>query len=557
MSCPGRRSSDLAALAGYIRPHWLRLVPVVILSLAGTLVSLWVPYISKILVDEALLGRNMATLFRAVTGFFLLTLISYALNVWSGLRYTRVSAEILFDMRLSLFRHLQRLSPRFWARTRLGEVISRINNDISEIQRVAAETALAWIGHVVFLAGSVVMMLWLDVRLFLVSLAALPIAVIALRRYRKQMESQAAGVRQASASIGSFLIESLTGMQLVVASNAQEREAARFRDGNDRFIDRLMAMQRTSYLAGGVPGLLLAGGSAAVFLYGGWSVIDNRITIGTLAAFLAYHLRLLNPVQAMMGLYANFATARVSLDRVRELFDEPVEVLEPERPVVIEEARGEIAFDNVSFYFDRGTPVLEDVSFTIAPGEVVAIIGPSGSGKSTIADLMLRMMDPSCGVIRLDGHDLKTLPLAGLRRFIAAVDQEPFLFHASIEENLRYAKPEATDKELGEAAAAAGISDWVASLPQAYQTVVGERGMAVSAGEKQRLALARAFLANPAVLVLDEPTSALDPENESRIMAACRQRLRGRTVIVITHRGELARNADRALVVDQTRVLAR
>ncbi len=557
MSCPEERPSDLAALAGYIRPHWRKLVPVVILSLAGTLVSLWVPYISKILVDEALLGRRMNVLAGAVAAFFLLTLVSYALNVWSGLRYTRVSAEILFEMRLSLFRHLQRLSPRFWARTRLGEVISRINSDISEIQRVAAETALAWIGHLVFLAGSVAMMLWLDARLFLVSLAALPLAVMALRRYRKEMESRAAELRQASASIGSFLIESLTGVQLVVASNAQEREAARFRAGNDRFIDRLMTMQRTSYLAGGLPGLLLAGGSAIVFLYGGWSVIGNRITIGTLVAFLAYHMRLLNPVQGLMGLYANFATARVSLNRVREMFEERVEVVEPERPVALAEARGAIAFENVSFYFDRGASVLEDVSFSVAPGEVVAIIGPSGSGKSTIAGLLLRMMDPSSGVVRLDGHDLRTLALGDLRRLVAVVDQEPFLFHAPIEENLRYARPEATDQDLEAAAAAAGIADWIAGLPQAYQTVVGERGMAVSAGEKQRLALARAFLADPAVLILDEPTSALDPENESRVIAGYRSLLRGRTVILITHRSELARSADRVLVVDQTRVLAR
>ncbi|MBI3681705.1 MAG: ABC transporter ATP-binding protein [Acidobacteria bacterium] len=554
MSCPEPRPrAELPALLAFVQPHASRLALVIALSLAGTALSLVLPYISKTLVDEALLGRNFAALVRTVALFSALTVASYGLNVWSGLHYTRVSAEILFQMRLAVFRHLQQLSPRFWARTKLGEVLSRLNNDIGEIQRVAAETALAWAGNALFLAGSVALMALLDWRLMLCSLAIVPPSVLALTRYRRQLEERAGGVRQASADIGSFLIETLTGVRLIAASNAVEREAARFQEKNDRFVAALMSLQRVSYLAGGLPGLLLSVGTACVFLYGGWLVIQGAITMGTLVAFLAYHMRLLSPVQALMGLWANFATARVSLRRVGELHNEPIEVREAPGAPLLASVGGEIEFDSVCFGFDRGAPVLEDVCFRVHQGEIVAIVGPSGSGKSTIADLLVRLLDPDSGCIRLDGHDLRALRLADIRRHIALVDQEPFLFHTSIAENIRYALPGATPAEIGQAARAAGLDGFLASLPEGLETIAGERGTALSAGEKQRIALARAFLTNPAVLVLDEPTSALDPATERQVMESYEQTRR--TVLVITHREELARRAHRVLRLEQSRVV--
>jgi ATP-binding cassette subfamily B protein len=314
-------------------------------------------------------------------------------------------------------------------------------------------------------------------------------------------------------------------------------------------------MQLLTYFAGGFPGLILTAGTGAVFLYGGLEVIRGTLTLGTFVAYMACQMRFLPPLQALMGLYANLATVRVSLRRVSEIFDVPVEVKEPSVPVVLTAVRGDIAFENVSLSFDRGAPVLEDLSLTVRAGEVLAIVGPSGSGKSTIADLVLRLLDPDTGTVRLDGHDLRTLSLTDLRRHVALVDQQPFMLHASIAENIRYARPEASDLEVEMAAREASLDAFINGLPQKFQTIVGERGAALSVGERQRLAMARAFLADPAVLVLDEPSAALDPPAERRIVEGYGKVMRGRTTIVITHRLDLARKADRIVVLDGARIV--
>jgi ATP-binding cassette subfamily B protein len=423
------------------------------------------------------------------------------------------------------------------------------------VQRVAAETVLASVGNVLFLAGTLAMLAWLAPRLLLLGLLFLPPSLWALLHYRRRLTSRVEVLRQRSADIGSFLIETLQGMRLVVTANAQEREASRFREKNASFVGALMSMQLLSYLSGGLPGLLLAAGSAAVFLVGGREVIAGRLTLGTFVAFMAYQMRLLPPIQALMGLYTGLATAGVSLRRVRQVMDAAPEVADPASPVALATVRGEVEFDGVSFSFDRGAPVLDRASFRVAPGEVFAVVGASGSGKSTIAELLLRLFDPDQGVVRLDGHDLRSLALADLRRHIALVEQVPFLFHSTIAENLRYARPEATDDAVRAAAEAAGLRELIAGLPQGYATVVGERGTALSAGERQRIAIARALLADPAVLVLDEPTAALDPETERLVRAGYETLMRGRTTIVISHRPEIAERADRVAVLEGARMV--
>jgi ATP-binding cassette subfamily B protein len=299
----------------YIRPYRRRLAVVLLISLVSTGLSLWLPYLTKALVDDALIGRNLAALQRIVVLFVAAGAAGFVLTVVSGLQYTRVSADILFDMRRELYEHLQRLSPRFYAATRLGDIVSRINNDIAEIQRIAAEAALAWVGNVLFLIGAVVILVWLDWRLFLAGLATLPAAAWALVRYRRRVESRVQDVRERSAEIGSFLIETLQGMRAVATSNAQAREVARFTNLNASFVGALMRLQRLHYLAGGLPTLFLAAGTVAVFVYGGWRVVEGTMTLGTLAAFMAYQARVVGPVQALMGLYGALATARVSWRR--------------------------------------------------------------------------------------------------------------------------------------------------------------------------------------------------------------------------------------------------
>ena len=544
---------DLRRALAFIVPYWRRLVLVLLLSALSTALSLYLPLLSRDFFDHALIGRDLRTLIRVGVLFALFSAASFVVNVVSGLRYTRVSADILFDMRLQMYRHLQRLSPRFHARTRIGDVMSRINNDVGEIQRIAAETALAWVGNVLFLCGTTVMLAWLDVRLFLVTIATAPLGLWLLARYRRKLEAEITTLRQRSADIGSFLIETLQAMKLIVASNAQEREVGRFRERNAAFIRSLMSMQRLTYLSGGLPGLLLAGGTGLVFVYGGYRVIRGDITVGTFVAFTAYQMRFLPPLQALMGMYANLATVRVSLRRVSQILDEPVEVQEAPGAVALTTVKGDIAFEDVTVSFNRGEPALEHLSFRIRAGEVLAIIGRSGSGKSTIADLLLRLLDPDAGVVRVDGHDLRSVRLDDLRRHVTLVDQEPCMFHATIAENIRYARPDASDADVAAAAHQAALDDFIARLPDQLATVVGERGMALSAGERQRIAVARAFLANPSILILDEPSAALDPESERQVAEGYEAVMRGRTTIVITHRLELAARADRVLELDDER----
>lgn len=547
--------ASLRRAFAFLAPYWRRLSLVMGISLVSTGLSLVTPYLSKDLVDQALIGRNLAALWRIVGLFALLGLAGYVLNVVSGLRYTRVSAAILFDMRLAVYGHLQQLSPRFYARTRMGDIVSRLNSDIGEIQRVAAEAALAWVGNVLFLVGCVVMLVWLDWRLALLTAAVMPLSLWLLVRYRARLESRVADLRQRSADIGSFLIETLQASTLIVTSNAQARERGRFARLNDRFVDALMGMQRLTYLAGGLPGLIVSLGASGVFLYGGSRVVDGTLTLGTFAAFIAYQSRVNAPVQALMGLYTSLATAKVSWRRVLELLDAPLDVREAGDAVALDHVRGAIEFDRVSLGTERGMAVLEDFSLTVAPGTSVAIVGASGSGKSTLAYLVLRLLDPDRGVVRLDGHDLRTLRLHDIRRHIVFVEQEPTLLHATVAENIRYGRPEASDAEVTQAAAAAGLETFITRLPEGLATMVGERGLQMSAGERQRIAIARAFLANPSVLVLDEPTAALDPASERQVVESYLAVMRGRTSIVISHRAAVAEAADQVAVVEGSRLV--
>ena len=538
----------------FVRPYGWALAPVVILSLLGTGLGLVLPYLSKLLVDDALVAQDFDALLNIVGLFVGITAASFLMNVLSGMRYTKVSADILFDMRLDLYRHLQRLSPRYYAKTPLGDVVSRINGDIGEIQRVTAEATLAWLGQLIALVGTVGMLIYLDIQLFFAGLITLPPALFALLRYRRQLEARVRDLRERSADIGTFLIETLQGMRAVVGANAQEREVDRFRNKNDSFIDALLSMRLFTYLAGGLPGLLLTTGTGIVFLYGGYRVINGATSLGRFVAFMAYQMRLMAPIQGLMGLYSNLATARASLVRVHEIRDSPPEVIEAAASKSLPVCKGEVTLEEVHYGFGRGGEVLAGVNLVIPAGQVLAIVGTSGSGKSTIADLLSRQLDPDEGRILLDGNNLCDLFLAQVRRHIVVVEQSPFIFHATVAENVRYARPEATEADVRQAIHAAGLSDLMDSMPEDLNTVVGERGSQLSAGERQRVAIARAYLAEPSVLIFDEATGALDPMSEAAVLSGYDALMRGRTTVLITHRIDLARQADRVVVLKNGRV---
>jgi ATP-binding cassette subfamily B protein len=534
--------------AQFLLPYRARLTFILLTGIAASLFGLAQPYISKLLIDQALLRKDFHALILVSVMMVVATAMSFALNILSSYQYVRVSASVLFDMRVALYRHLQSLSPRFWARSKLGDVVSRINNDISEVQRISADTLLSVLSNVVFLIGSAVIMASLSMPLFLLSIAALPLSLWTLRHYQRRLAGRVKLVRERGADVGSFLLESLLGIRVVITATAEVREVERFRKRNQSFLDALLSMQLTSFLSGAVPGTLITLCTAALFLYGGSLVIEGQLTTGSLVAIMAYHGRLLSPVQNLMSLYTNLVSGGVSLNRVWELFDTRPEIVEAANALPCPDGDGEIECRGVSFGYN-GISVLEKLSFRVPAGTICAILGPSGVGKSTLADLLVRFYDPEEGTIHLDGTDLRDLRLRDLRRQVMLLDQAPYLFNASVRENIAYARPEATEVEIIAAARSAAIHTRILDMPDGYSTMIAERGQSLSAGERQRLALARALVANPRVLVLDEPTSALDEENERTIAETLSTALSGRTAIIITHRASLARIAHQVITL--------
>ncbi len=539
----------------YVAPYWRGLLAVMLLGLFSTAVGLVQPYISRLLIDDALLRRNLHALTMIAIAMVVVTIVGFVLNIASSYYYVRLSAESLFDMRLAVYRHLQQLSPRYFTQKKLGDIVSRINNDIGEVQRVCSDTLLSVLSNLLFLVGSIAIMSWLNWRLMLASIALLPVGIFALRHYQGRLTVQTADLRQRSSDLGSFLIESLLGMRLIVASATEKFEAERFREYNSSFIRSLLSMQVLSFLASAMPSTVLTLSTAIVFLYGGKLVIAQQLTVGGLVAFMAYHLKLLSPVQNLLGIYTNLLTGGVSLGRVFEVMDVPVEVKEVANPVPLPGVRHAITFEKVRFQYGHDVPVLRDVSFTIPAGQMCAIVGASGAGKSTLADLLLRFHDVDSGSISIDGQDIRELRLEDLRRQVAMVEQTPYFFRASIRENIAYGRPEATPEEIRSCAAAAAIDSFIQSLPNGYETILGERGLTLSVGERQRIALARALLRDPRILILDEPTSALDPTAEAAVTRELMNVLRGRTSILITHRMSLAEMADMVVVIEDGCVL--
>jgi ATP-binding cassette, subfamily B, bacterial len=534
----------------YVVPYWRGLLAVMLLGLFSTAVGLVQPYISRLLIDDALLRRNLHALTMIAIAMVVVTIVGFVLNIASSYYYVRLSAESLFDMRLAVYRHLQQLSPRYFTQKKLGDIVSRINNDIGEVQRVCSDTLLSVLSNLLFLVGSIAIMSWLNWRLMLASIALLPVGIFALRHYQGRLTVQTADLRQRSSDLGSFLIESLLGMRLIVASATEKFEAERFREYNSSFIRSLLSMQVLSFLASAMPSTVLTLSTAIVFLYGGKLVIAQQLTVGGLVAFMAYHLKLLSPVQNLLGIYTNLLTGGVSLGRVFEVMDVPVEVKEVADPLPLPWVRHAISFEKVRFQYGHDVPVLRDVSFTIPAGQMCAIVGASGVGKSTLADLLLRFHDVDSGMIAIDGRDIRQLRLEELRRQIAMVEQTPYFFRASIRENIAYGRPEATLEEIRNCAAAAAIDTFIQSLPNGYETILGERGLTLSVGERQRIALARALLRDPKILILDEPTSALDSASEAAVTSELMNVLRGRTSILITHRMSLAELADMVVVLE-------
>ncbi|OJU09064.1 MAG: ABC transporter [Caulobacterales bacterium 68-7] len=536
-------------LWAFVRPYAPRLVLVLAVSLLATASGLVQPYISKLMIDNALLRKDWGALVSIAGLMFAVSVVGFILNIVASYRYVSISAAMLYDIRVSLFRHLQTLSPRFYARFRLGDLMSRLNGDVSNVQRVVADSLLSVLSNVMFFVGCVAMMLWLNWKLFIVGVVLVPVSLATFIHFQRKLTDLTLQMRERGADLGSLFVDTILGMRVVVSLGAGEHETERFRQRNDAFVQTMLRSQIASFMSGGLPGTILTAATSVVILYGGWQIIHDQMSIGALVAFMAYHMRLLSPVQVLMGMGSGLASARVSLGRLFELFDTPAEVTERPGALPVDRVRRSIRFEGVHLRHDRH-PVLVDVNLKIPQGLFCAVLGPSGVGKSTLADLIVRYLDADEGRVLVDGRDIRDLSLADLRREIVLVDQSPYLFNDTVGANIAFAMPGASREQIEAAAKAAGLEELIRRLPMGYDTLTGERGLALSVGERQRIALARALLRRPSVLILDEPTSALDAGAEALIAKSLRETLPDATIIVITHKPALAQIADATVTLE-------
>lgn len=541
----------------FVRPYRLALVWIAATSLFGAAVGLAQPWLTKMLIDDALLGGNGRLLVMLAAGMVGIAVLSSALGALNRWVYIRASGRILFAMREHVFSHLMTLSPRFYARTRVGDVMSRLDGDIGEVLRFGVDAPLAAFNAVLMLGGALTFMLILDPALTALALSLLPVQIWALRRMRPLIERTTLDLRERAADISSFLVRSLSGMRVIQAFTAEDRERRALDGHSQDYLRDLLRLQMVNHAAGAIPGLSGALSTAVVFAVGGFMVMDGGMTLGGLIAFTAYLGRATGPVQSLLGLYVGVQRARAALGRVLELLDVRPDVTAPAHPVPLlpPDVRGALTLDGVRFaHTADGPAVLDGLDLAIPAGAKVVIAGPSGAGKSTLISLLHRHFDPDDGSIRLDGVDLRALDPAALRRVVAVMEQEVMLFPGTIADAVRYGRADATEDEIHAVLAAVQLEAACARLPQGIHTEVGEAGAKFSGGERQRIALARCLIRNPAVLILDEPTSALDPASAQALAADVDRLFAGRTRIVITHRQDFTEGADRVLTLRDGRL---
>lgn len=551
-----RLPTSLTALAlGLVRPYAGRFAFVLLLSVAATSLGLLQPWLTKMLIDGGIIAGNMSVVLQAAGLLLTVTIVGALLGAANRWLYVDMSARILFGFRGRVFSHLLTLSPRFFGKARTGDIMSRLDGDVAEVQRFALDSMLAAINASIMFIGSILFMYWIDPRLTLIAFALLPLEVLFLRAVRPILMRRTEALRERASDLSSFLFERISNARLFQSFSAEDRARADFDQHQDRYREDLLRSQMTSYGVGAVPGIMLTLSNAAVFVIGGSFVIGGELTLGALIAFSAYLGRATGPVQTFLGLYAALARVEVSLKRVTHLLDAASDVVSPATPLAIKPGAGEIRFVDVNFsHHDRGEGQLRSLSFTIPQGARIVLEGPSGAGKSTIVDLIQRHFDPDEGCILMDGQNLRDLDLADLRRRVVVVAQDVLLLRGSIADNLRLAKPDASDQELQDALLAADLGDLLMRLPNGLETVIGERGSTLSGGERQRFALARAVLCDPKVLILDEATAGLDQASEARVITALDHLFPTSTRIVISHHERALERADLRLRIEAGRV---
>ena len=582
----------------YARPYRWALIGMLLLILAHTGLMLLTPLILRDLIDKTIPAGDVRRLIWLALALLLIPAVNGVINVVQRRLNVRVGEGVIYDLRMALYANLQRMSLRFFTNTKVGELMSRLNNDVVGAQNAISSTIVGIITQIVQAVAVLTVMLTLEWRLTLISVVILPLFILAARLLGNRLRDMARKQMEANAQMNAMMNETLNigGALLVKLFGRKQLEVDRFgqRAAQVRDLGVQRALIGSVFMA--IIGLISAVGSALVYGLGGYFVIQGAFTIGTIVAFGSYLGSLYGALQGLSNAPVEFATSMVSFERVFEVIDLPVDIPEKADAVALRDVRGEIIFDQVSFQYESGdekllsdvhrygsmdnvtavlsgakpnddegeeperhsqarSTALEEISFRVQPGQLVALVGPSGAGKTTLTYLIPRLYDPSTGIIRIDGHDLRDITLESLSAQIGMVTQETYLFHDTIRTNLQYARLNASQEELEAACRVANIHPFIQDLPDGYDTIVGERGYRLSGGEKQRIALARVILKDPKILVLDEATSSLDSESEALIQDALGKVMAQRTSIVIAHRLSTILAADLILVIDRGRIV--
>jgi len=554
---PAVRRANLHRIVALFRRYRLRLGAVCALIFVAAALGVVSPFLLRQVLDVAIPNQDMHLLTALVAGMVAIPIVTGVIGVYQTLLSNQVGQAVMHDLRTQVYRHLQRLSLAFFTRTRTGEVQSRIANDIGGIETVVTSTATSVLANVTTVIATIVAMILLDWRLAVFALALLPLFVWLTKRVGAQRKKVTAERQASLADVSSIVQESLSvsGILLGKTMGRTDDLAERFEGESRRLADLEVRSRMTGRWMMAAIQTTFAVMPALVYWFAGWTIAQgsDTITIGTLVAFTTLQTRLFFPIGSLLNVQIEVQSSLALFDRIFEYLDHEVDIVEGGRTLDV--PRGEVRLDGVWFRYDDAAWTLQDVSFVVPPGTMTALVGETGSGKTTCAYLVARLYDATRGSVSVDGVDVRDLTFPALTSAVGVVSQETYLFHATVRDNLRFAKPEATDEEIEEAARAAQIHELIATLPDGYETMVGERGYRFSGGEKQRMAIARTILRNPPVLVLDEATSSLDTQTERLVQDALERLSEGRTTIAIAHRLSTVRDADQIVVLDRGRVV--
>ncbi len=553
----GGRGRKLRGLAALLAPYRGRVIAMFLALVAATAASLAPAPLAKFAIDDGIKQGDLATLNLVVLGFVVSALVFWGASYAQTYLVGWVGQRALQDLRLRIFRHLQSQPVGFFERRQAGQLISRMTNDVQALDSLVTDSVVTLLGSTLTLLGTIVILVLLDAELALLTFLIFPVMAIGSAAFRVISADAYKRTRETIAAITAYLQESLSGIRIVRSFGQEPQHRKRFRELNALNRDANMT---TVYLnASYFPAveLLSALATVGILIYGGMQVVDGNVTVGVLVAFLAALNGFFDPIQQLSQVYTTYQSGMAALDKIFSLLDVVPELVDAPDAIELGRLRGEIELRDLSFCYGAGEDAVwavDDLSLHVPPGQTVALVGSTGAGKSTIAKLVARFYDPTRGAVLVDGHDLRSVTQASLRRQLGIVPQEGFLFSGTIGENIAFGRPDASEEDLRAAARAVGADEFISKLEHGYDTAVGERGTQLSAGQRQLVAFARALVADPRILILDEATSMVDLHTEGRIESGLRRLLQGRTSIVIAHRLSTIRQASRIVVLDGGRI---